>query len=199
MGDRCSGTWTTDARVVEATGVTDIPTRVSHPQPNGVVERLHRTHQEEGLPEDILTDYYAALDTLATWGQYYNHVRPHSALQYLCPADYYRGDPTARLAERKEKVVRASVARQAYWYTDAVVKEPVTLTQITTSTVSIRHEQNTLLKSSAFLILFQSNYHFEMNQKFIETMAPMKSYIGRSISYFAHLVGLKFDFLTRAS
>lgn len=115
-------------RFVEATGVTDIATRVGHPQSNGVVERLHRTHQEEGLPEDMLADYYAALDTLAGWGHYYNQVRPHSALQYLCPADYYRGDPTARLAERRAKLIRASAARQSYWHTDAVVKEPVTLT-----------------------------------------------------------------------
>jgi len=25
----------------------------------------------------------------------YNHRRPHTALKYFCPADYYRGDPEA--------------------------------------------------------------------------------------------------------
>jgi putative transposase len=62
-------------RFVECAGVTDLATRVGHPQSNGVVERLHRTHQEEGLPEDMLVDYYAALNTLARRSHYYNHLR----------------------------------------------------------------------------------------------------------------------------
>ena len=45
-------------RFIEAAGVTDIPTRVAHPQSNGIVERLHRTHREEGIPKELLTDYY---------------------------------------------------------------------------------------------------------------------------------------------
>ena len=115
-------------RFVEAAGVTDIPTRVAHPQSNGIVERLHRTHRQEGVPEEILTDYYAALDAMKTWDHFYNYVRPHSALKYLCPADYYRGDPAARLAERQDKLLRAVEARRAYWQVNAVVKEPLTLT-----------------------------------------------------------------------
>jgi len=115
-------------RFVEAAGVTDIPTRVAHPQSNGVVERLHRTHREEGVPEETLTDYYSALDALKHWDDFYNYVRPHSALKYLCPADYYRGDPVARLAEREDKLLRAVEARTAYWQVHAVVKEPLTLT-----------------------------------------------------------------------
>jgi transposase InsO family protein len=115
-------------RFVEAAGVTDIPTRVAHPQSNGVVERLHRTHREEGIPEETLTDYYSALDALKHWDHFYNNVRPHSALKYLCPADYYRGDPVARLAEREDKLLRAVEARTAYWQVHAVVKEPLTLT-----------------------------------------------------------------------
>ena len=76
----------------------------------------------------MLADYYAAFGTLAGWGNYRNYVRPHSTLQYMCPVDCYRGDPTARLAERKAKLITASASRQAHWHTDAVVKEPVTLT-----------------------------------------------------------------------
>ena len=100
-------------RFIEATGVTDIPTRVAHPQSNGTLERLHRTHREEGVPEEILTDYYSALDAMTNWGHFYNHVRPHSALKYLCPTDYYRGDPAARLAEREDKLLRAVEASQS--------------------------------------------------------------------------------------
>ena len=101
--------------LIEAMGVTDILTRVAHPQSNGVVERLHRTHREEGLTEEVLTDYYRAVDAMTGWSRYYNYERPHSALKYLCPIDYYRGDPEARLAERQQKLAGAVKARKAYW------------------------------------------------------------------------------------
>ena len=108
--------------------VTDIPTRVAHPESNGRLERLHRTHREEGLSEEDLSDYYQALATMAGWSHYYNHERPHSALHYLCPIDYYRGDPEARLAVRVEKLARAVELRRDYWQAYADVKERQTLT-----------------------------------------------------------------------
>lgn len=100
---------------IEAAGVTDIKTRVAHPQSNGKVERVHRTHREEGLHEEALSTYYQALDAMTEWGHYYNHERPHSALKYLCPVDYYRGDPNARLVEREQKLAQAVKVREAYW------------------------------------------------------------------------------------
>ena len=56
-----------------------------------------------------------ALDTLRDWDRYYNYARAHSALQYLRPYDYYRGDPQARLQERADKLARAEEARRTYW------------------------------------------------------------------------------------
>jgi transposase InsO family protein len=100
--------------LVLSSGIADIKTRVAHPQSNGVVERLHRTHREEAnLDEEA--GYHAALKQFARWRGYYNHERPHSALRYLCPFDYYRGDPQARLAERREKLAAARAARAAFW------------------------------------------------------------------------------------
>ena len=110
-------------RFVEAAGVTDIRTRVAHPESNGRVERLHRTQREEGLTEDDLTSYYRALDGMTRWSHYYNYRRSHSALKYLRPVDYYRGDPAARLAEREQKLVQALEARQSYWKAHSDVKE----------------------------------------------------------------------------
>jgi transposase InsO family protein len=107
-----SAEWRT---LIQATQVADIRTRVAHPQSNGRVERLHRTHREEGLSGAELSNYYQALDTLRTWDRYYNYERPHSALQYLRPIDYYRGDPQACLQERQTKLERAAQARRAYW------------------------------------------------------------------------------------
>ncbi|MGA9351018.1 MAG: integrase core domain-containing protein [Anaerolineae bacterium] len=102
-------------RFVEGTGVTDIRTRVAHPQSNGRLERLHRTHREEGLTEEDLADYYRALKGMARWSHYYNYKRPHLALKCLRPVDYYRGDPTTRLAEREQKLAQARGDREQYW------------------------------------------------------------------------------------
>ena len=96
-------------------GVKDIRTRVAHPQSNGRLERLHRTHREEGLTEEALSDYYTALDAMEDWNDYYNYRRPHSAIRYLVPADYYRGNPDARIAERREKLSQAVERRKVYW------------------------------------------------------------------------------------
>jgi transposase InsO family protein len=95
--------------------VGDIPTRVHHPQSNGRVERLHRTTKEEGLSEPDREDLLRARDALTRWQHYYNDERPHTALHYLHPVDYYRGDPIARLAEREEKLRGAAEARAEYW------------------------------------------------------------------------------------
>jgi transposase InsO family protein len=100
---------------VHAAGITDIKTRVAHPQSNGRIERLHRTHREEGLAQTEVADYQKALDAMTHWQRYYNYERPHSALAYLRPIDYYRGDPQARLAACAEKLTKALQARQAYW------------------------------------------------------------------------------------
>lgn len=78
-------------------------------------ERQRPLRREEGLTEGALSDYYRALDALAGWSHYHSYERPHTALKYLCPVDYYRGDREARLAERERKLVQAAEARKAYW------------------------------------------------------------------------------------
>ena len=113
---------------VKGSGVTDIKTRVAHPESNGRVERLHRTHREEGLTEEALTSYYTALDAMERWDEYYNHRRPHSAIGYLVPADYYRGNPDDRIAERNEKLIQAVEMRQAYWLRENAEDRGRTLT-----------------------------------------------------------------------
>lgn len=95
--------------------VGDIPTRAHHPQSNGRLERFHRTTKEEGLNEQDCDDLFRARDALTRWQHYYNQKRPHTALHYLRPIDYYRGDPVARLAEREEKLRCAAEARATYW------------------------------------------------------------------------------------
>ena len=113
---------------VKGAEITDIRTRIAHPESNGRLERLHRTHREEGLTGEALTGYYSALDAMERWDEYYNYRRPHSAIKYLVPADYYRGNPDDRIAERKEKLVQAVEARKAYWQRENARDQGQTLT-----------------------------------------------------------------------
>ncbi len=99
---------------IQATQTTDVRTHPYHPQSNGRDERVHRTFREE-IPLDENALLYEARALIAEYGAYYNTQRPHSALHYLCPRDYYRGDPVALLAEREAKLRTAAETRRIYW------------------------------------------------------------------------------------
>jgi hypothetical protein len=43
----------------------------------------------------------------------YNETRLHAGLGYLTPAEYYRGDPAERIAEREAKLAAARERRRA--------------------------------------------------------------------------------------
>lgn len=84
--------------------------RVYHPESNGKLERFHGSTRE-ALDEAELANLSRARELIARWGAHYNERRLHAALNYLPPAEYYRGDPPARLAERKQKLQAARERR----------------------------------------------------------------------------------------
>jgi transposase InsO family protein len=92
------------ARLVQATDLTDVRARAHHPQSNGRDERLHRTFREE-MPLDAAETFYHAQEVIRHYRTYYNEHRPHSALHYLCPREYYRGDPSDRHPRRPAGVL----------------------------------------------------------------------------------------------
>jgi len=92
--------------------IEEIPIRVRHPESNGRIERYHRSVREEGLGDQEREDYYQARDLLDQWVRYYNHERLHSALNYLHPVDYYKGNPEALMAARKKKLTKAIARRK---------------------------------------------------------------------------------------
>jgi transposase InsO family protein len=67
------------------------------------VERFHRSTRE-ALGEDGLRNLSQARELISEWVREYNETRLHAGLGYLTPAEYYRGDPTARRAEREAKL-----------------------------------------------------------------------------------------------
>ena len=102
------------AQFVKTVGMTDVRTHPYHPQSNGKDERVHRTLRAE-VPLDEDATLYEARAAIETYRAYYNDWRPHSALHYLAPRDYYRGDPRARLQDRQAKLQTAAIARRNYW------------------------------------------------------------------------------------
>jgi len=98
--------------VVRHFELEEIPIRARHPESNGRIERYHRSVREEAFGDTEVDNFYRARDLLGEWGRYYNEERLHSALKYLRPVDYYRGNPEALLAERKRKLREAAARRK---------------------------------------------------------------------------------------
>ena len=83
-----------------------------HPESNGLVERFHRSTRE-ALGEEGLRNLSQARELIGEWVQEYNEKRLHAGLGYLASAEYYRGDPAARRAERAAKLAAGRERRRA--------------------------------------------------------------------------------------
>jgi len=81
------------------------------PEENGVVERSNRTLRE-ALEGEELTDLLQARSVIARIIEWYNTERLHSALGYLRPMDYYRGDPAKLHEARRRKMTEARHRRR---------------------------------------------------------------------------------------
>jgi len=81
------------------------------PEENGIIERSNRTLRE-ALDGAELTDLFQARDVIAGVVKWYNEDRLHSALGYLRPIDYYRGDPIALHEQRRRKMAEARHRRR---------------------------------------------------------------------------------------
>lgn len=81
------------------------------PEENGTMERANRTLRER-LEEEELTNLLQARGVLAKVVRWYNEERLHSALGYLPPKVYYRGNPKTRHEERRQKLAEARQRRK---------------------------------------------------------------------------------------
>jgi putative transposase len=99
-------------QLVRRFDLEDIPTKRAHPQSNGTQERWYRSLRQEGLSQADLNSYEQALRIIGEWVDYYNEERLHASLNYLPPAEYFRGNPPARLQERRQKLSQGRKARR---------------------------------------------------------------------------------------
>jgi putative transposase len=81
------------------------------PEENGLIERMHRTLREE-LEGEELTNLVEAEKVFGRVVRRYNEQRLHSALGFLAPVDYYRGNPSERYAARRTKLAQARHQRK---------------------------------------------------------------------------------------
>jgi len=81
------------------------------PEENGLIERAHRTLREE-LDGESMTSLLEAKKVFGSIVRRYNLERLHSALGYLTPWDFYRGNPEQRFAERRRKLAEARHQRR---------------------------------------------------------------------------------------
>jgi transposase InsO family protein len=110
--DNGSGYISQEFRVVlKENGLGHHRIRPHCPEENGLIERAYRTVRE-ALEGEELTDLLQARDVLAKIVRWYNEERLHSALGFLRPADYYRGDPETRYSERRQKLAEARHRRR---------------------------------------------------------------------------------------
>ncbi len=81
------------------------------PEEDGIVERVIRTIKGEytQMEFESLED---ARDRIANIVKWYNEERLHSALHFLRPVDYYKGNPEELLDIRKQKIVQARQRRK---------------------------------------------------------------------------------------
>ena len=81
------------------------------PEENGTMERANRTIGEALEGED-LGNYLDGVKVLEKIIRWYNEKRLHSALGFLRPVDYYRGDPEEMYAIRRHKLAQARHRRR---------------------------------------------------------------------------------------
>jgi putative transposase len=103
------------AGTLAESGVGHTLIRPHTPTDNAHIERYQRTVGEqidERLEASEDLDVTAAEAVIEQVIDHYNHQRLHSALNFLRPVDYYRGNPAALLAKRRRKLVTARELRK---------------------------------------------------------------------------------------
>lgn len=112
--------------LVRLLGMTHVRTSPGYPQSNGKLERWHGTIKSECIRPGTPLSLEDARRLVTRWVEHYNHVRLHSAVGYVTPADKLAGREATIHAQRDRKLEAAREQRQAKRRAmrSAVVAEP---------------------------------------------------------------------------
>ena len=92
-------------------GMTHVRTSPYYPQSNGKIERWHGTLKADCIRPHVPLSLDAARQLVAEFVDHYNHVRLHSAIGYVTPADKLASREAAIFAERDRKLAAARERR----------------------------------------------------------------------------------------
>jgi transposase InsO family protein len=98
---------------IRLAGMTHVRTSPYYPQSNGKLERWHKSLKVECIRPSCPADADEARRLVVSYVDHYNHVRLHSAIDYLTPADKLLGLDEVILAERDRKLEEARARRAA--------------------------------------------------------------------------------------
>jgi putative transposase len=93
-------------------GLTHVRTSPYYPQSNGKLERWHGSIKRECIRPACPGSLEEALRLVSSYVDRYNHVRLHSALGYITPADKLNDLETVIFAERDRKLEESRLRRQ---------------------------------------------------------------------------------------
>ena len=97
---------------VRLCGMTHVRTSPFYPQSNGKLERWHGSLKRECIRPACPADVEDARRRVARYVDEYNHIRLHSAIGYLAPADKLNGLADVIFAERDRKLEEARERRR---------------------------------------------------------------------------------------
>lgn len=102
---------------IRLSGMTHVRTSPYYPQSNGKMERWYKTVKGDCIRPGEFETLEQAIAAVTRYVEYYNHVRLHSAIEYITPADKLAGRATEILVARDSKLdaarERRRLARQA--------------------------------------------------------------------------------------
>jgi putative transposase len=96
---------------IRLAGMTHVRTSPYYPQSNGKLERWHKSLKVECIRPACPADVEEARRLVASYVDHYNHVRLHSAIGYLTPADKLLGLEKVIFDERDRKLEEARARR----------------------------------------------------------------------------------------
>ena len=94
-------------------GMTHVRTSPYYPQSNGKLERFHGSIKGECIRPGAPISLEDAIRIVGRYVDHYNHVRLHSAIGYIAPADKLAGREAEIFAARDRKLTEARERRKA--------------------------------------------------------------------------------------